>query len=278
VKRQKNYHEKKVILNKKSKNEEVKMKKVFINKKKLIVVLLLTILITTSLFVSFNNKKSFVSTQSAKATSSNVSSSPCGCNEKPKLNEIYDTPSEIELKSLISTTKSQRIYKDYSEFLKNKGYAECTNSIFGGFFKKTPVIKKDVRYGDKNNDFKFSYGVNLKVKRPYILSVPFINAFDDNKIAGIIFVYSQKRVLSYMVEVDSIKDPKSMSVDILIENNNGEIASASNIATPDFYINWHCVWSCIPGALYDCLQYIPIYPICAAVAWGICYDFCAIFP
>lgn len=217
------------------------MKKVFINKKKLIVVLLLTILITTSLFVSFNNKKSFVPAQSAKAASSNVSSTPCGCHNEAKVSELFDAPSEIELKSLIATTKSQKIYKDYSEFLKNKGYAECTNSIFGGFFKKAPVIKKDVKYVDKNNDFKFSYDANLKVKMSYILSAPFINALDDNKIAGIIFVYSYRRVLSYMVEVDNIKDPKSMSVDILIENNNGEIASVSNIATPDFYIDWSCV-------------------------------------
>lgn len=158
-------------------------------------------------------------TQNAKATSSNVFPSPYGCHNKAEVSELYDVPSETELKSLILTTKSQKIYKDYSEFLKNKGYTEYTDSTFGGFFKKAPIIYKNAKYLDnKDNDFKFSYEINLKVKKPYILSVPFINTYDDSKIAGIVFVYSNQRVLSYIIEETSdSKNPSNNTADILLE-------------------------------------------------------------
>jgi len=236
-------------------------------------VFLLTILIVTSLVTVVNNKKSFGSSQSVSATTSDN----CGCNKKEKLAEIYDKPSDAELKNLISVTKSQKIYKDYAEFLIKKGYVEYTNGIFAGYFKKTPVINKNSE--DNNANLKFSYDVILKVDKPYILSVPFVNTSDNNKIAGIIFVYAQHRVLSYMIEVKGIKDPATANINIGIESTKGEVSFLSNNAsTEGVYIDWSCVWQCIPGALWDCLPWLntPIYPLCVSAGWAFCYDVCTL--
>lgn len=178
--------------------------------------------------------------------------------------------------------KSQNIYKDYSEFLKNKGYTEYTDSTFGGFFKKAPIIYKNAKYFDnKGNDFKFSYEINLKVKKPYILSVPFINTYDDSKIAGIVFVYSNQRVLSYIIEETSdSKNPSNNTADILLENNNMEIVNVNQIIGADSIIDWECARNCALSCALDMNCWSIPYPFnipCFAACWGIYYDMCTIF-
>lgn len=121
----------------------------------------------------------------------------------------------------------------------------------------------------------------MKGAKPYILSIPFTNS-DNNSIAGIIFVYSNQHVFSYAVEVSEIQDPKLSTASIYIEGSKGEILPASNVVTSGIYIDWNCVWSCIPGALSDCswllLFFPPAYPVCVAAAWAFCYDWCTLFP
>lgn len=232
------------------------------------VILLVVFLAGSFLWLHFN-PLSFVQNNQVRAASLNSSSrsnSPCLCHSKADFNKVFIVPQEAELKKLVLVTKRQGIYNDYKEFLEKEGYVEWTNSTVGGFFRKTPAIKKnDVKIADR----KFSYSIDLNIKKPYLLSIPYVNPLDNNKIAGIVFVYSHRRVLSYVVEANNIKNPKSISVNILVENDNGEITSASNVDTPDIYVDWQCVQRCIPGALARCLSYMgtPYYPVCVAAAW-----------
>jgi len=249
------------------------MKRVIINKRSLFAVFLLTILVVTSLVTVVNNKKSFGSSQSVSATTSDN----CGCNKKEKLAEIYDKPSDAELKNLISVTKSQKIYKDYAEFLSKRGYVEYTNGVFGGYFKKTPAINKNSE--DKNTNLKFSYDVILKVNKPYILSVPFVNTSDNNKIAGIVFVYTQHQIISYVIE--ETNDPKNQNnnnANIFVEVNNGTVIGANS---NDSIIDWNCARNCAIGCALDQGCWSIPYPFnipCFAACWAICYDMCVLFP
>ena len=242
------------------------------NKRTLIVVFLLAILITTSLFVFINNKP-FVSAKNAKAVNSNVSSTPYGCHNKAKLGELYNILSKIELKNLIATAKSQKIYKDYSGFLESKGYKEYVDGAFGGFFKKTPAIKKDIKYSDKNNR-GFSYIDKLQIKKPYILIIPFVNPTSANNIAGIVFVYSNQRIESFIVRESVINGQSNkVSTNIFVESSNGKIISIKDAETESFFIDWQCFWSCIPGCVADCIEFPPgANALCYSICWAICYD------
>ena len=245
-------------------------KKVFL----IAIITLLLISSTLSYFFYVNRSEMLANAQTKSQSIESVLSSS-GCNSKAKLSELYNIPDKEELRNLVSITEFQKIYNDYKSFLEGGGYAEYVNSAFCGYFKKPPINKKSIRHTDRN--LGFSYTADLQIRKPYILIVPFINTANANKIAGIVFVYSQQRVEAFIVEENNIKNQNKASINIFVKNSTGQIVNAKDVKTESVFIDWQCFRSCMPGCISDCIAFPPgANALCFSICWGICYDMCTL--
>lgn len=242
----------------------------------LITVIAVLLITSTLSYLLYVNSRS---TMLANAQTNPQSIELTGCHNKVKINELYDIPSKVELRKIISTTKLQKIYKDYSKFLESKGYVEYTDSAFCGYFKRPPVIKRSVE--NSNKDLKFSYIANLGLKKLYILIVPFAIPSNTSKVAGIIFVYSNKHVLSYIIEEskEDSKSSKGVSVRLFLENSKGEITNIKSTLNADSFIDWQCLSRCLATSAWKCVPFVenpPLYFLCTSALWAMCHDFCTL--
>ncbi len=255
------------------------------NNKKVFLIVIAIVLLFTSTFslILYVNSHSTIS---VNAQTSPQSTEYKMCNEKVKISTLYDIPSKTEVQNIVSITKSQRIYRDYSKFLESKGYTEDVNAAFCGYFKKPPALKQKTINSNETSKSLYStnslYAANIGTKKSYILSVPFVDKNNKNRIAGIVFIYSHKFIASYIIEEEKdINNPKKVQVNIFLENRNKEIVNASQIIGADSIVDGKCASKCAATCAVDRGCWMIPFPVnmpCFATCWAICYDMCVLMP
>ncbi len=204
--------------------------------------------------------------------------SSCICHNKSTFDKEFLIPDKDTSEHLFSMIKKQKIYNDYKKFLQSKGYIEYYDNAKIGFFKKGIPFERIKSSCVKQKSF---YKAKIRKTRPFLAVIPYLNPSDKHEIAGIVFVYSNQYILSFIVKTEILNNQHSHKIysEILLENENSEIVEARKIPQSDSIIDWQCMNHCIPFALKECIPYMvfpPLYADCAAAAWGMCYDMCTL--
>ncbi len=253
----------------------IKKFKIYMRKEKIMKKIIIVLFIAVLLLHIFYAKPVY-----SVNSDHNYSNRSC-CNNKIDIDNIYEKPTISESLKLVSIVKTQKIFSKYDEYLREEGYQEYKSGIFIRFFKKTIDNFKDSKVKkDPYNSYKLAClsSCTIYAKKPFIVSIPYINIQNKNKIAGIILVYSNNQIFSYIVKVNT-KNLGNGEVNFLFEDDNNKIIEAEKIVTPEFYFDPDCAKECVAEcAVHSGCEFIPPpFDIpCYAACWGICYDMCAI--